>query len=65
MHDLKVNNLVIWVYSNITDLLVSLANVRLKLISFSTAEFILASTKFKSCDKALPQCCEQLTAKCC
>ena len=42
MHELKVNNLIICAYLNITDLLVSLANVKIKSISFLTDEFILA-----------------------
>lgn len=43
MHELKVNNLIIYVYLNNTGLLVSLANVKTELISFSTNELILVS----------------------
>lgn len=43
MHELKANNLIIYVYLNNTGLLVSLANVKTELISFSTNELILVS----------------------
>lgn len=63
MHELKVNNLIICAYLNITDLLVSLAKVKIKLISFSTDVHFSLSTKFKHYDKTLlSDCCEQLTA---
>lgn len=72
MHELMVNYLIICGYLNITDLLVSLAKVKIKLISFSTDEFILASVlNSNTMIKALlNDCCEQLTAglhitKCC
>ena len=43
MHELKVNNSIICSYLSVSDMLISLANVKIKLISLSTDEFVVAS----------------------